>query len=232
MNAQSFCGRFFPYPIPRRTAIMLVALTLSCLTSSCGRKVDEIHDAAQIGDLDKVKALLNRNPDLVFSKSGDYGETPLHAAALWGHKSVAAYLLMHRADVNAKNNYGVTPLHEAAGNGHVEVAKLLLVNKADVNAGSTNGGMPLLIAVANNHKDTVELLLAYKAKVNAKDYKGRTPLHEAASRGRHREVVELLLAHQADVNAKDDDGSTPLHLAVATDRNGVAELRRQHGGHE
>ena len=174
-DTHSFFSRFCHPPIPLRTAVMLVALTLSCLTSSCGRRVGEIHDAAQIGDLDKVKALLNRNPDLVFSKSGDYGETPLHVAALWGHKSVAEYLLMHRADVNAKNNYGVTPLHEAAGNGHVAVAELLLVNKADVNAGSTNGATPLLIAVENNHKDTVELLLAHKAEVNAKDNRGRTP---------------------------------------------------------
>src|ERR1035437_2540231 len=111
-DTHSFFSRFCHPPIPLRTAVMLVALTLSCLTSSCVRRVGEIHDAAQIGDLDKVKALLNRNPDLVFSKSGDYGETPLHVAALWGHKSVAEYLLMHRADVNAKNNYGGIPLHE------------------------------------------------------------------------------------------------------------------------
>ena len=46
----------------------LVAVIL-CSLASCSRsKIDQIDDAAQAGDLEKVKTLLKDNPDLVFSK--------------------------------------------------------------------------------------------------------------------------------------------------------------------
>jgi ankyrin repeat protein len=45
-------------------------------------------------------------------------------------------------------------------------------------------------------------------------------------------VVELLLANKAEGNAKDKDGKTPLHEAVVKGHKDVAELLRQHGGHE
>jgi hypothetical protein len=51
----------------------------------------EIDDAAQNGDLEKVKALLKDNPDLVSSKD-KWGRTPLHLAARNGHKDVAELL--------------------------------------------------------------------------------------------------------------------------------------------
>jgi len=160
-----------------------------------------VHDASMRGHLEKVKALLKDNPNVVFSKDNN-GETPLHWAVLCtgrglgGHKAVAELLLANKAEVNAKDTHGETPLHKSAFGGH---------------------------------KDVVELLLAHGAEVNAKDINGRTPLHEAAF---DNDVVELLLASKAEVNAKDSNGRTPLHKAVAWRHKDVAELLRQHGGHE
>jgi ankyrin repeat protein len=45
-------------------------------------------------------------------------------------------------------------------------------------------------------------------------------------------VAELLLANKADVNATNNNGETPLHLAALKGNKEVAELLRQHGGHE
>jgi ankyrin repeat protein len=42
--------------------------------------------------------------------------------------------------------------------------------------------------------------------------------------------VELLLANH--VNAKNKDGHTPLHYALEKGHKDVADLLRQHGGHE
>jgi ankyrin repeat protein len=98
---------------------MLVALAWSS-PAFCG----EIHDAARDGNLEKVKALLKGNPDLVFSKD-DQGETPLHFAANLGHKDVVEFLLAKKADVNAKANNGWTPLYVAGRTGHNDVAELL-----------------------------------------------------------------------------------------------------------
>ena len=71
-----------------------------------------------------------------------------------------------------------------------------------------------------------------RADVNAKDNAGQTPLYEAVRNGR-KDIVELLLANNADVNAKDSYGQTPLHMALGfSPKEDVADLLRQHGGHE
>ncbi len=136
------------------TIISLILLsTLLCRPALCG----EIHDAAQSGDLAKVKALLKDNPDLVSSKDNN-GGTPLHMAALGGHKDIVELLVANKADVNAKNNYGMTPLHVSAIFNHKDVAELLLANKADVNAKNGDGDTPLNLAVSGGFTDLAELL--------------------------------------------------------------------------
>ena len=100
-----------------RLAVLLVVLAWSRL-AFCG----EIHDATKAGDLEKVKALLKANPDLVNNKNKD-GTTPLHWAAFEGHKDVAEWLLANKADVNAKASDGLTPLHLAASNDKKDVVE-------------------------------------------------------------------------------------------------------------
>ena len=56
---------------------------------------------------------------------GGQGGSPLHLAAVNGHKDVAELLLANKADVNAKVNDGSTPLHYAVTKGHGDVAELL-----------------------------------------------------------------------------------------------------------
>ena len=60
---------------------------------------------------------------------------------------------------------------------------------------------------------------------------GTTPLH-AAEQGGYKDLVQLLLANKSDVNAKDNEGRTPSHYAATTSHSDVAELLREHGGHE
>jgi hypothetical protein len=120
---QAFFSRLFRTPIiTPLAAVMLVALLALAWSSPafCG----EIHDAAENGDLEKVKALLKDNPNLVFSKD-DNGAMPLHYAAYGGRKDVAELLLANKAEVNAKAKNGETPLHMAAQNGHKDVVELL-----------------------------------------------------------------------------------------------------------
>ena len=116
----------------------------------------EIHDAAKSGDLEKVKALLNDNPDLISSRD-ENAATPLHAAALMGHKDVAELLLANKADVNAKNNYGITPLEVSAIFGHKDVAELLLNNKAEVFIRDNYGNTALDMALSRGFTNIAEL---------------------------------------------------------------------------
>ena len=45
-------------------------------------------------------------------------------------------------------------------------------------------------------------------------------------------MAELLLASRPEVNVRDNKGWTPLHRAVLGGHKDVADLLRQHGGHE
>ncbi|XP_038561078.1 ankyrin repeat domain-containing protein 27-like isoform X2 [Micropterus salmoides] len=49
------------------------------------------------------------------------GFTPLHVAALHGHSALAALLIRHGANVNARTNMSATPLHLASQNSHIQV---------------------------------------------------------------------------------------------------------------
>ena len=120
--------------------------------------MSNIHNAAERGDLEAVKMLLKKDPNLVFSRD-DSGETPLHGAAYEGRREVAEALLANKADVNARNYEGETPLHWAAIAGHLDVAKVLLAAKADANVEAPNGYTPLRLAEIEGYHDVVEVLL-------------------------------------------------------------------------
>jgi len=118
-----------------------------------------LHEAVKAGDLEKVKALLKDNPDLVLSRNEMGGGTPLHCALLRDETDVLKFLLANNAEVDAKDDMSETPLHLAAILGHKEVAELLLANKAEVNAkDGLCGRPPLHHATQEGYRDVAELL--------------------------------------------------------------------------
>ena len=241
MNARRFFSRFFHPAIASRAAVTLVALACSSLAFS-----GEIHEAAVAGDLDKVKALLKDNPDLV-STTDDRGLTPLHMAAWYGRTNVEQLLLAKNADINARDVGGRTPLDLAAWFGGKAATELLLASNADYNIHDAaaigdivrvhallkqnpdlvfsrlNSWTPLHCAAMNGQKDAVQLLLAYKADINTKGTDGWTPLQDAVTGG-HTAVVELLLANGVDINAKCNLGMTALDFAAEDNNKAVAKL--------
>jgi len=221
------------FPLRQRAAGLLLAAVLISIASGCHKTdadVTEILAAAGNGDLAKARLLLDRNPNLAFSKNRD-GSTALHYAASYGYLEITELLLAKNSDVNAKNSEGVTPLHYAASFGRKDIAELLLSNKANVNIGDGIGRTPLYDAAASGRIEEVRILLAAKADANAGTLRRNTALSVAAARGRE-DVVRLLIENGANVNTADLDGCTPLHWARVNGYERVEDLLRQHGALE
>lgn len=150
----------------------------------------EIHWAITNNDSAKVRGLIEKNPDLAFSKD-ENGYTPLHLAAANGRKQITEFLLTTKAKVNSRDNAGSTPLHQvaAAKDQHNDIVELLLVHGADVNAADNHELTPLHYATLRNNPDTVKTLLDHGARVNARDdVVGDTPLILAAASGYNKVV--------------------------------------------
>lgn len=151
-----------------------------------------ITEAARAGDVAAVSDLLAAEPVLVHTHSSE-GWTLLHLATHYGHSQVAAMLLAHGADVNARatNDLGSSPLLWAITGQDVEAITLLLDHGADINETTTAGSTPLHKAAVTGNAALVRLLLARGANVNARNSGGQTPLTHALF-NRHDTVAALL----------------------------------------
>ncbi|MFZ2278936.1 MAG: ankyrin repeat domain-containing protein [Prosthecobacter sp.] len=92
---------------------------------------DDLHWAAERGDISAVKAFLAAGHDP--NAFDDLSFTPLHYAAREGHLHIIRLLLEAGADVNAHDEprFGNTPLGDIAGNCSLAVAQALLAAGAD-----------------------------------------------------------------------------------------------------
>ncbi len=158
----------------------------------------------------------------------EYGDTPLHWAALHNARDTAQLLISRGADIQAKDEHGHTPLHCAARNNACDAAELLISLGADIHAKKEDGDTPLHWAARHNSRDTAQLLISHGAHIQAKDNNGRMPLHRAAG-SNARDTTELLISLGADVQAKDNNGSTSLHDAAWGNAPDAAQLLISHG---
>jgi len=119
---------------------------------------DEIHEAAQKGDLAKVQALLQQNSALIDAKD-EFDRTPLHWAARGAHFGVMQLLIKKGADVDAKDNARITPLHIASFYGHEEIVKLLIDKGANIDAKNKILWTALSFAEFADREDMAALLI-------------------------------------------------------------------------
>lgn len=156
-------------------------------------------------------AVANRNINYRFED----GQTPLHYAAIGGHKSIAKYLLENNAATNVQDSSGATPLHEAVRYGRTEIAKMLLDAGASVDAKDNLGKTPILLIIPEKQcAELYSLLVSYNSDITGKDMYGDTVLHTATMTNVPEEILSLLMNAGADVNGRNKDGVTPLELAI------------------
>jgi len=166
MNVTSCFGCLFRLKITRLVTVLLVALACSVPACIVPPSCSPILDAARDGDMQKIKKLLDRNPEMASCKDtkDPYGYTPLHLAVKEGHKDVMQLLLANGAEVNAKDNYLNTSFSLALKEGRKDMAELLLANAADINVTDMLGRTPLHWAAAKGYKDLTQSLLDKKSR--------------------------------------------------------------------
>lgn len=187
-----------------------------------GADVSDIHRAACLGDVDRVRSLLDQGMHV--DLKDELGWTPLYWAALMGQKEVGQLLISREANVNITNKQGLTPLRMVASAGNLAGATLLIANGAKVDM-TNRSETPLLGAAHRGNSAIIDLLLTHGADLTATDRRGRTALHRAAQQG-HKNAVERLLAQGADVATKDNGGRTALDAAKAGNVAALEHLLR------
>lgn len=155
----------------------------------------DVFEAAATGQVEKLRALLDKNPLLVNAVGAD-GFSPLGLSAFFGRDEVAAELLARGADVNAvsQNNMRVAPLHSAVAGHHARLAEALVKAGAEVNAAQQDGFTPLMGAAQNGNLALVEFLLEHGANVSAVTADGRTALSIAQEENREAVAARLSAA--------------------------------------
>ena len=183
-----------------------------------------MHIAAQYGQLDVVKLLMDEEYDISRQPRNLYNDTPLHYAALNGRLEVVEYLMKQRGiEKEPRDQSGQTPLHAAAKNGHLNVVKLLMKITDNKEPRDNHQNTPLHEAVqihGDKAETIVKFMLTQKIDYDAKNADGRTPLHFASLYG-NLPVVKKLMKKVQDKEPKDVNGTTPFHNAAA---NGHEEI--------
>jgi RNA polymerase sigma factor (sigma-70 family) len=168
----------------------------------------DICTAAHIGDLERVRELLDEDQSLANLPS-DYGAyyagsgTPLRNAAAGGHIEIVKLLLERGADPNLPEEH-IAPrghaLYSAVYNGHYEIAKLLLERGAYPNPEVESSADAVFIAIMNGDQRMIDLLASYGAVWNIPVTKGRAFTYEdMAARLPARSLA--VLAHYGDVKS-------------------------------
>lgn len=205
-----------------RRIILPVMSFIIYLSFSNAVLAGDILRAAERGELDSVKILLESDPQLLnITDQGGY--TPLHKAAYNGHPEMVDYLISKGADLNVQSNSGSTPLHGAAFYGHPDAVRVLIEKGAEVDIKNLGGFTPFLSACAGGRVESASLLLEHGADINALTADSSSALLNALYND-NLDLVRLLVDKGADVDQLDRQGISPLYFAVAYRDNEISDL--------
>ncbi len=211
----------------------------------------DICTACYIGDLERVRELLNHDPSLA-NRPSDYityyacSGTPLRNAAAGGHIEIVKLLLECGADPNLPEEY-IAPrghaLHAAVCSGHIEVVKLLLEHGAHPNVEIESSADTLSAALGScgysteRNQPMVDLLCSYGAARGVHLLAYCNDLQTAAAVF----AANPALAHDPEAfgNAASHEGfirlmlryqpDLPKHRSVGGKTREITELLFQHG---
>jgi ankyrin repeat protein len=162
------------------------------LLAETGAEHLTIHEAAAMGAVARIAALLDDDPSAANAWSPD-GFQPLGLAAFFGRREAVESLLARGGEVNtpARNSFKVAAIHAALAGPQPSIARLLVTAGADVNARQQGGVAPLHETAHSGNLELTQLLLDHGADPSALDDQGKTPAATAREHG-HDAVANLL----------------------------------------
>ncbi|KAK3101537.1 hypothetical protein FSP39_004282 [Pinctada imbricata] len=204
-----------------------------------GDKDQELLEAARLGKTDVIEKLVKKRQSSgsnilpsFLKQFGNIncvdreGDTPLHLAALNGHKGAVQILLRENAQVNIQDQTGCIPLHLAAWKGYSDICLLLLNNQYEpvlINTQNNAGDTALHNSSQFGYASTVEVLLQHNGDPTIRNLKDDSPLDLAARFGRV-EVVQCLITKYPDLVNNIILNHSPLHLAAALGHKQIVEI--------
>lgn len=144
-------------------------------------------------------------------------------AAMMGHYKVVEVLLVHKAQIDAKDSWGKTALMWASYEGHYEIVKKLLTHGAQVDLQSYSLKTPLMYAIKKGHYKIVKELLIRGTCIDWQNHGGKTALIIAASHG-YYEIAKELMVRGAEIDIHDKYADTALIKAIKHTHMGLVKL--------
>ncbi|MCK5127446.1 MAG: ankyrin repeat domain-containing protein [candidate division Zixibacteria bacterium] len=172
-----------------------------------------LHDAANGGDIAKLKSLLDSGEDI--NNLDDTEGAAIHYACDKGHYDIVKELIKCGADLEIYSDEWDVPLTIAVAEGYTRISKLLIENFNDID--SEYGQRLICFAASSGNLETLKYVLSVCGPVDIEKCRPfYTPLHWAAQEN-HPEIVKYLLDLDIDVNSVDEQGRTPLFASMAKD---------------
>lgn len=174
----------------------------------------DILSAVKNGDLDRVRALLNQDPELIRAKD-EYQNSLLRVALLNNDSMMARFLIESGIDLDyAREDIGGSEIFGAIDVGSFEITKLISEKGADIHSVRRWDNTPLEAAILGGHKEIAYFLMDKGAALDARGPKAPRFLRAALGAGMDR-ITNLLIKVKGvdfgDVNAL---GDTLLHAAA------------------
>ncbi|KAF7033900.1 hypothetical protein CFC21_044968 [Triticum aestivum] len=161
-------------------------------------------------------------------------ETPLIAAVMGGHASLASVLLgrccmLGLSEVILQtDNDRCNALHHAINYNHKDLAMELIIAKPSLSHGVNKyGESPMFMAAMRDFTDIVEKLLDTHDSAHEGTY-GHNALHAAARNGNAVIAKTIMATRPLLATEKSNDSKTPVHIAVIMDKIEVLRIFLEH----
>jgi len=182
-----------------------------------------LHRAAEEGDVERVKLLLQLGAD-PNSQTSD-GKTVLFCA--YNSQKIINLLVEACADPNIRNIYKETTLYRACKLDQLGSARMLL----EYGANPCGNGPHYRPILSRPSPELVKLLVSRSEDIHAEDVSGLSLIHQAAQ-GPYPGTLKKLLDLGADVNRRNLWGATPLHFVAESEDKGQCTLMLINAGAE